>query len=91
MNELMKVNKATARRAFNAGFDVLLLPSKLDINAMMFRGQRIAAGYLSFDESVNNFENDNCYSEIGLTARFYMYADDLIEFDKKRLSKRTRK
>lgn len=83
MDELMKVNKATARRAFNSGFDVLLLPSKLDINVMMFRGQRIAAGYLSFDESVNNFENDNCYSEIGLTARFYMFNSDYQKYLKR--------
>lgn len=83
MDELMKVNKATARRAFNAGFDVLLLPSKLDINVMMFRGQRIAASYLSFDESVNNFENANCYSEIGLTAHFYMFNSDYQKYLKR--------
>lgn len=91
MNELMKVKKATARRAFNAGYDIIVIPSKVEIERAMFRGARISNGYIDFDEYVNHFEDEHCYKEIGLTARFYMYADDLIEFDKKRLSKGTRK
>ena len=91
MNELMKVKKATARRAFNAGYDIIVIPSKIEVERAMFRGARISNGYIDFDEFVNDFEEYNCYSEIGLTARFYMYANDLIEFDKKRLSGGTKK
>ena len=86
--ELLKIKKATARAAFNAGYDIVLLHSKLDTSAVFFHGERIAAGFINFDEAVNNFESYNCYSEIGLTARFYMFASDLIEFDCARYSKR---
>lgn len=86
--KLQKIKKATARAAFNAGYDIVLLPSKLDTSAVFFHGERIAAGFIGFDEAVNNFESDNCYSEIGLTARFYMFESDLIEFDSNRYSKR---
>ena len=78
--DVQKIRKDTARRAYNAGYDVVLLPSKCDLSVLLCRGARIAAGFLSFDDQVKNFENEDCYYEVGKKASFYMFADDLIKF-----------
>ena len=79
--DLQKIKKDVARRAYNAGYDIVLLPSKCDLSVLLCRGARIAAGFLSFDDQVKNFENDgNCYYEVGKKASFYMFAEDLIKF-----------
>ena len=54
--KLQKIKKATARAAFNAGYDIVLLPSKLDTSAVFFHGERIAAGFIEFDEAVNTIK-----------------------------------
>ena len=83
MYDLIKIKKDVARRAFNNGFDIMLLPSKIEASEgrAFFHLQWIAKGIQPFDESVNDFQEYECYSEIGLTARFYMDKSDFKKYE----------
>lgn len=79
--DFQKIRKDVARRAYNAGYEISLLPSKCALGSMWFTGIRIHKDYaeLTFDAAVNSFEYYNCCSELGYTARFYM---EVSEYNK---------
>lgn len=84
--DVQKIRKDTARRAFKAGYEVSLLPSKCCIGSMWFSGVRIQKDFsdMDFDQCVNSFEYYNCCSELGYTARYYMDKSDYDDFINKR-------
>ena len=78
-----KVTKPTARKLFNSGTPVYLLPSK--VNAFMvfdnnYKGfiQPVVISYKEdrgenqFDRTVNEFEYYNCNSEMGYYAHYFI-------------------
>ena len=78
-----KVTKPTARKLFNSGCDIFLLPSK--VNAFMVfdnndKGfiQPVVISYKEdggenqFDRTVNEFEYYNCNSEMGYYAHYFI-------------------
>ena len=78
-----KVTKPTARKLFNSGTPVYLLPSK--VNAFMVfdnndKGfiQPVVISYKEdrgenqFDRTVNEFEYYNCNSEMGYYAHYFI-------------------
>ena len=78
-----KVTKPTARKLFNRGVEVYLLPSK--VNAFIvfdknYEGfiqpvvisHKEDGGENQFDRTVNEFEYHNCNSEMGYYAHYYI-------------------
>lgn len=80
--ELQKIKKDVARRAYNAGYEVVLLPSKVGLNSLWVQGVRASKAFqdIEFNSLVNSFEYYNCCSELGHTARFYISTADYAEY-----------
>lgn len=84
--DVQKIRKDTARRAYNTGFMVILLPSKCGFNSMWVQGVRAEKSFqdIDFDNLVNSFEYYNCCAELGRTAAYYMDKSDYDNFINRR-------
>lgn len=74
---MLRINKAQARKAFNLGRDVFIVPVKMmptnDWGTTINRNQPLGIGRTrSFDEIVNAFIFYNCLSETGYYPAFYV-------------------
>lgn len=76
-----KVNKVVARRLYNEGVQVHLLPCKVNAHIVfdpLYKYVWIQPSILStdsgvtFDTAVNTFEYFNCNSELGRYAHYYI-------------------
>ena len=70
---MLKIDKKQARKAFNAGKEIRVVPCKCAPSNVWGIGASItrASGY-TFDKLVNEFEHYNCNSELGNRAAYYI-------------------
>ena len=71
---MRKVNKSSARKHFNNGGEVSLIPAKVN-KAGVFQPITISKqnmGGLDFDSLVSDFEYKYCNSELGTYAHYYI-------------------
>lgn len=71
---MKKINKATARRLFNQGVEITVMPCKCAIGSAWFTGARIARDYSdsTFDQIINAFTHYNCCYELGYYPAYYV-------------------
>jgi hypothetical protein len=81
LNSFVKINKNKARRLFNKGITIFLLPCNVRINNVWMIPLEINNKEINefinidityFDSIVNNFEYYNCNSELGNYTHFYI-------------------
>lgn len=72
--ELRKVDKRAARRAYNEGKDVLLLPCKVGLNSTIqpAKVSTYSSNGEDFDKVINSFEYYNCNNVLGKYTHFYL-------------------
>lgn len=92
MANYKRVNKATARKMYNHGCSILLLPCKVRESAiydstssnLWVRPCEIniiesSSFENKFDMAVNNFEYYNCNAELGYYAHYYVTIEDITK------------
>jgi len=78
----MKINKQKARRLFNEGVRIMLLPCKCRLSKenMWIQPIGISNKYTEdFDKMINNFEYHNCNNELGKYTHFYIADEEVGE------------
>lgn len=88
-----RINKPTARRMFNKGYCVQLLPCKVNENILQIPEDNL--GWLKpteislstsnheanhFDRTVNEYEYYNCNAELGYYAHYYVSEEDYNKY-----------
>lgn len=75
-NGFTRISKAMARKLFNNGTPVYILPCKVRLDNAWFKPAMINRNNLdneSFEKIVNAFEYYNCnYNELGKYASYYL-------------------
>lgn len=72
---MTKVSKAAARKAFNNGEYVHLVPSKANPASMWFRDSMIVISKLrtpDFDAIIEKFQYYNCNAQLGKRVAYYI-------------------
>lgn len=72
---MTKVDKSTARKAFNNGQLVHVVPSKANPNSIWFRDCMIVISKLrtpDFDAIVEKFQYYNCNAQLGKRVAYYI-------------------
>ena len=72
---MVKIRKNTARKLFNEGHELTIIPCNCSPNGAWLTGFRICKTYLEnsdFDRLINEFEYYNCNSELGRYTHFYI-------------------
>ena len=72
---MKKVNKAVARKAFNNGQFVHVVPNKVSPNSIWFRDSMIVISKLrtpDFDSIVARFEYFNSINQMGKRVAYYI-------------------
>lgn len=87
MANYKRVNKPTARKMYNMGCSILLLPCKVNDSAVDGSSIWIEPVKISlldsdsninhFDRAVNNYEYYNCNAELGYYAHYFVSEEDL--------------
>ena len=75
MSNFLKIRKTMARKLFNEGKSIYLLPCKMRVNNMWQSPYEMVKNeeYPDFDKMVNNYEYYNCqYNETGKYTAFYI-------------------
>ena len=83
--EYVRVNKPTARKMYNYGLTVNLLPCKVSTNSVWIRPfaiNKFESEYSEnkFDRTVNAFQYYNCNTETGYYPSFYVNEDDYTKY-----------
>jgi hypothetical protein len=68
---MKKISKPTARKLFNSGRTIYLMPSKARMGGMWIKPMPINKRKGSFTKLVNSFEYYNCNAPFGKYAWFY--------------------
>lgn len=74
-----RVSKRTARRHYNNGEPIILLPVKCYTEMFAFETEENYNKIREFDNLVNEFEYYNCNHECGYYAAFYVAEEKMIE------------
>ena len=72
---MVKIRKSTARKLFNEGHELIIIPCNCSPNGVWFKGFRICKTKLEnsdFDRLINEFEYYNCNSELGRYTHYYI-------------------
>lgn len=72
---MIKIRKNTARKLFNSGKELLIMPCKCAPGAAWLMGFTICKNnfeYCDFDSLINEFEYYNCNSECGKYTAYYI-------------------
>lgn len=74
-----RVTKRTAKKLFNAGTTIYLLPCKACLNSYWFSPYAMEYNHViengeNFDTMINSFEFYNCNNEMGKYTSFYVHA-----------------
>ena len=82
MANYKRVNKPTARKIYNLGYDITLLPCKVTeraldgshawIDPVTINATRCVYDYNRFDRVVNEYEHYNCNAELGYYAHYFV-------------------
>ena len=78
-----RVSKRTARRHYNNGESIIILPVKCYTEMFAFETKENYNKVKDFDQLVNEFEYYNCNHECGYYAAFYVAEGKMIEPIKK--------
>ena len=76
---LERVSKRTARRRYNNGEPIIILPVKCYSEQFAFETEKNYNKIRTFDNLVTEFEYYNCNCECGYYAAFYVVKGKLIE------------
>lgn len=89
-----RVNKATARKMYNHGCSILLLPCKVGESALYestSQNHWVRPYSMSlmtseeetnrFDRAVNTYEYYNCNAELGYYAHYYVSEEELDKYN----------
>ena len=74
-----RVSKRTARRYYNNGESIILLPVKCYSEMFSFETGENRNKVEDFDQMVNEFEYYNCNNECGYYAAFYIVTGKMVE------------
>ena len=72
---MVKIRKNKARKLFNEGYELIIIPCNCSPNGVWFKGFRICKTNLEnsdFDRLINEFEYYNCNSELGRYTHYYI-------------------
>ena len=72
---MVKIRKNTARKLFNEGRELVIIPSNCSPNGAWVKGYRICKNNLEnsdFDRLINEFEYYNCNGELGRYTHYYI-------------------
>lgn len=87
-----KINKPTARKMYNSGYDIMLLPCKVNafivfdknyrgfVQPVTFNIKTCTYNTNRFDRSVNDYEYYNCNSEMGYYSHYYVSEKDYNKY-----------
>ena len=83
--EYVKVSKPIARKMYNYGLTVNLLPCKVSTNSIWIRPYTINKAESEnlenqFDRTVNAFQYYNCNTETGYYSSFYVDEDNYTKY-----------
>lgn len=78
-----RVSKRTARRHYNNGESIIILPVKCYTEMFAFETEKNYNKIRTFDNLVTEFEHYNCNHECGYYAAFYVAEGKMIEPIKK--------
>lgn len=76
---LERVSKRTARRYYNNGESIIILPVKCYSEQFAFETEKNYNKIRTFDNLVTEFEYYNCNHETGHYAAFYVVKGKIIE------------
>ena len=86
-----RVNKSTARKMYNHGCSIFLLPCNVGESALTGLNPWVSPIVISildsdsninkFDRAVNNYEYYNCNAELGYYAHYYVTPEDLQSYN----------
>ena len=86
-----RVNKPTARKMYNHGCSIFLLPCKANFKVALEEGSPVPVVSISlldsdsdinrFDRAVNTYEYYNCNAELGYYAHYYVTQEDLQSYN----------
>lgn len=85
--EFIRVDKKTARRAYNNGLNVVFCPVNISpLNKwgleMTMNCENLNCNFIEFDKLVNEYEFYNCNSETGKYTAFYIPTkNDSYDYD----------
>lgn len=95
MANYKRVNKPTARKIYNHGCSIMLLPCKVNESALDGSHPWVKPCEINiidsksfenkFDRAVVNFEYYNCNAELGYYAHYYVSLEDLEKYSMCRL------
>lgn len=74
-----RVSKRTARRLYNNGESIIILPVKCFSEMFAFETGENHNKVKEFDKLVNEFEYYNCNHECGYYAAFYVVKGKMVE------------
>lgn len=69
---MKRISMATARRLFNKGIEIYMLPSKVAVENIWILPANLHKGDSSFDVQVNAYRYYNCSAETGNRIHFYI-------------------
>ena len=72
---MVKIRKNKARKLFNEGCELIIIPCNCSPNGVWLTGFRICKTNLEnsdFDRLINEFEYYNCNSELGRYTHYYI-------------------
>ena len=91
MENYKRVNKTTARKMYNHGCSIMLLPCKIGESALDGKHPWIKPCEINiinskdyenkFDRAVLNFEHYNCNMELGYYSHYYVSLEDLEKYE----------
>jgi len=86
LNQIVKINKSEARKLFNQGKNIYILPCKVVLKNPWVQPMKVnnknnedSKIYTTqtFDQIVNNFEYYNTGSQLGYYAAYYINFNDI--------------
>jgi len=69
---MKKINKREAKKLFNKGRKIYLVPARANLNSRWIQPMGISKRSGSFDKLVNSFEYYNCHAPFGNYAWYYI-------------------
>ena len=92
MANFKRVTKPIARKMFNSGITIYVLPCKVKETALDCQSwiqpaifditsTQLDSLYNKFDRAVNEYEFHNCNAEVGYYAHYYVTEEDMEKYE----------
>lgn len=69
---MKKINKITAKKLFNSGKKIYLIPARASLSSVWIKPMAITKRSGTFNKLLNSFEYYNCHAPFGKYAWFYI-------------------